>query len=33
MISTRRLPADSDRVEVPGDAELLDIWLERSAFG
>ncbi|MGR8010788.1 maleylpyruvate isomerase family mycothiol-dependent enzyme [Streptomyces hypolithicus] len=29
----RRLPADSDRVEVLGDAELLDFWLERATFG
>ncbi|GAA1536846.1 maleylpyruvate isomerase family mycothiol-dependent enzyme [Streptomyces albidochromogenes] len=29
----RRLPADSDRVEVLGDAELLDFWLERASFG
>ncbi|MEV0095194.1 maleylpyruvate isomerase family mycothiol-dependent enzyme [Streptomyces sp. NPDC050738] len=28
----RRLPADSDRVEVLGDAELLDFWLERASF-
>jgi hypothetical protein len=25
----RRLPADSERVEVVGDAALLDFWLER----
>lgn len=29
----RRLPADSDRVEVLGDAALLDFWLERATFG
>jgi uncharacterized protein (TIGR03083 family) len=29
----RRLPADSDRVEVLGEAELLDFWLERASFG
>ncbi|WP_093801067.1 maleylpyruvate isomerase family mycothiol-dependent enzyme [Streptomyces sp. Wb2n-11] len=29
----RRLPADSDRVEVLGEAQLLDFWLERSSFG
>ncbi|MFD5031428.1 maleylpyruvate isomerase N-terminal domain-containing protein [Streptomyces sp. NPDC058405] len=29
----RRLPADSDRVEVLGDAKLLDFWLERASFG
>ncbi|MET9516498.1 maleylpyruvate isomerase family mycothiol-dependent enzyme [Streptomyces sp. NPDC002994] len=29
----RRLPADSDRVEVLGDAELLDFWLARASFG
>ncbi|GGX12294.1 maleylpyruvate isomerase family mycothiol-dependent enzyme [Streptomyces chryseus] len=29
----RRLPADSDRVEVLGDAQLLDFWLERATFG
>ncbi|MET9508978.1 maleylpyruvate isomerase family mycothiol-dependent enzyme [Streptomyces flavidovirens] len=28
----RRLPADSDRVEVLGDAGLLDFWLERASF-
>ncbi|MEV6651079.1 maleylpyruvate isomerase family mycothiol-dependent enzyme [Streptomyces sp. NPDC051219] len=29
----RRLSADSDRVEVLGDAELLDFWLARATFG
>ncbi|WP_329116608.1 maleylpyruvate isomerase family mycothiol-dependent enzyme [Streptomyces sp. NBC_01465] len=29
----RRLPADSDRVEVFGDTELLDFWLARASFG
>ncbi|MGW2176787.1 maleylpyruvate isomerase family mycothiol-dependent enzyme [Streptomyces sp. NPDC001732] len=29
----RRLAADGDRVEVLGDAELLDFWLERTSFG
>jgi uncharacterized protein (TIGR03083 family) len=29
----RRLPADSDQVEVLGDAKLLDFWLERASFG
>lgn len=29
----RRLPADSDRVEVLGETQLLDAWLERSSFG
>ncbi|MFF2408249.1 hypothetical protein [Streptomyces sp. NPDC058092] len=33
LVFDRRLPADSDRVEVLGDAELLDLWLERAAFG
>jgi uncharacterized protein (TIGR03083 family) len=28
----RRLPADSERVEVLGDAALLDFWLERTAL-
>ncbi|WP_328326042.1 MULTISPECIES: maleylpyruvate isomerase family mycothiol-dependent enzyme [unclassified Streptomyces] len=28
----RRLPAGSDRVEVLGDRELLDFWLERASF-
>ncbi|MFD7235400.1 maleylpyruvate isomerase family mycothiol-dependent enzyme [Streptomyces syringium] len=28
----RRLPADTDRVEVLGDRELLDFWLERVTF-
>ncbi len=29
----RRLPAGSDRVEVLGDAALLDFWLERVSLG
>lgn len=29
----RRLPPDSDRVQVLGDAELLDFWLTRTGFG
>ncbi|WP_030746637.1 maleylpyruvate isomerase family mycothiol-dependent enzyme [Streptomyces sp. NRRL S-31] len=29
----RRQPADSGRVEVLGDAGLLDAWLERASFG
>ena len=29
----RRLPVDSGRVEVTGDAELVDFWLERVGFG
>ncbi|WP_434588889.1 maleylpyruvate isomerase family mycothiol-dependent enzyme [Streptomyces sp. A5-4] len=29
----RRLPPQSDRVEVLGDAELLDFWLARTSFG
>ncbi|MFD9794898.1 maleylpyruvate isomerase family mycothiol-dependent enzyme [Streptomyces sp. NPDC059070] len=29
----RRLPADSPRVEVLGDAGLLDFWLQRASFG
>jgi uncharacterized protein (TIGR03083 family) len=29
----RRLPADSEQVEVLGDAELLDFWLARASFG
>lgn len=29
----RRLPADSDRVEVLGDTALLDFWLERISLG
>lgn len=29
----RRLPADSDEVEVLGDASLLDFWLERVSLG
>ncbi|MFJ9677150.1 maleylpyruvate isomerase family mycothiol-dependent enzyme [Streptomyces sp. NPDC101194] len=33
LVFNRRLPADSDRVEVLGDAGLLDFWLEHSAFG
>ncbi|MCX4551405.1 maleylpyruvate isomerase family mycothiol-dependent enzyme [Streptomyces sp. NBC_01500] len=33
LVFYRRLPADSDRVEVLGDTELLDFWLERASFG
>ncbi|MER5845625.1 maleylpyruvate isomerase family mycothiol-dependent enzyme [Streptomyces sp. NPDC002012] len=33
LVFNRRLPADSDRVEVLGDAKLLDSWLERATFG
>ncbi|MFJ2647182.1 maleylpyruvate isomerase N-terminal domain-containing protein [Streptomyces sp. NPDC087420] len=33
LVFHRRLPADSDRVEVLGDAKLLDFWLERTSFG
>ena len=29
----RRIPVDPRRVEVTGDAELLDFWLERVGFG
>ncbi len=29
----RRLPVDSGRIEVTGDAELVDFWLERVGFG
>ncbi|WP_431044697.1 maleylpyruvate isomerase family mycothiol-dependent enzyme [Streptomyces sp. P1-3] len=29
----RRLPADSDRVEVLGDAEVLAVWMENVSFG
>ncbi|MHC0428845.1 maleylpyruvate isomerase family mycothiol-dependent enzyme [Streptomyces sp. O3] len=29
----RRLPVDSERVEVLGERELLDFWLERATFG
>ena len=32
MVLYRRLPADSDRVEVLGDRALLDLWLERASF-
>lgn len=32
LVFLRRLPATSDRVEVLGDAELLDFWLERVRF-
>ncbi|MBT2387175.1 maleylpyruvate isomerase N-terminal domain-containing protein [Streptomyces sp. ISL-11] len=28
----RRRPADTDRVEIVGDRELLDFWLERTSF-
>ncbi|MFF1919990.1 maleylpyruvate isomerase family mycothiol-dependent enzyme [Streptomyces sp. NPDC058221] len=33
LVFNRRLAPDSDRIEVLGDAELLDFWLARSAFG
>lgn len=33
LVFNRRLDPGSDRVEVLGDAELLDFWLERSSFG
>ncbi|MGW2087955.1 maleylpyruvate isomerase family mycothiol-dependent enzyme [Streptomyces sp. NPDC001880] len=33
LVFNRRLAPDSDRVEVLGDAELLDFWLERAVFG
>ncbi|MGW5798544.1 maleylpyruvate isomerase family mycothiol-dependent enzyme [Streptomyces bacillaris] len=33
LVFNRRLAPTSDRVEVLGDAELLDFWLERSSFG
>lgn len=33
LVFNRRLAPDSDRVEVIGDAELLDFWLEHSVFG
>lgn len=29
----RRIPVDAGRVEVTGDAELVDFWLERVGFG
>lgn len=29
----RRLPLDSPEVEVLGERELLEFWLERAAFG
>lgn len=33
LVLYRRLPPDSDRVTLLGDAELLDFWLERASFG
>ncbi|MEE1769866.1 maleylpyruvate isomerase family mycothiol-dependent enzyme [Streptomyces sp. JV185] len=33
LVFNRRLAPDSGRVEVLGDAELLDFWLERAVFG
>lgn len=33
LVFNRRLAPDSDRVEVLGDAGLLDFWLARTAFG
>ena len=29
----RRIPVDAGRIEVRGDAELVDFWLERVGFG
>ncbi|MEV7161283.1 maleylpyruvate isomerase family mycothiol-dependent enzyme [Streptomyces microflavus] len=33
LVFNRRLEPTSERVEVFGDAELLDFWLDRSSFG
>ncbi|MFD5983326.1 maleylpyruvate isomerase family mycothiol-dependent enzyme [Streptomyces cyaneofuscatus] len=33
LVFNRRLEPTSERVEVLGDAELLDFWLDRSSFG
>lgn len=33
LVFNRRLAPDSDRVEVLGDAALLDLWLARTSFG
>ncbi|WP_405936551.1 maleylpyruvate isomerase family mycothiol-dependent enzyme [Streptomyces sp. NBC_00726] len=33
LVFNRRLDPGSDRVEVLGDAALLDFWLERTSFG
>ncbi|PCG82325.1 hypothetical protein CIB93_30620 [Streptomyces sp. WZ.A104] len=33
LVFNRRLDPTDDRVEVLGDAELLDFWLDRSSFG
>ncbi|MEV6164180.1 maleylpyruvate isomerase N-terminal domain-containing protein [Streptomyces sp. NPDC052052] len=33
LVFNRRLAPDSNRVEVLGDAHLLDFWLERTTFG
>ncbi|WP_406449624.1 maleylpyruvate isomerase family mycothiol-dependent enzyme [Streptomyces sp. NBC_00876] len=33
LVFNRRLAPDSDRVELLGEAELLDFWLARSSFG
>lgn len=33
LVFNRRLEPASERVEVLGDAELLDFWLDRSSFG
>ena len=33
LTTYRRIPVDSRRVEVTGDGELLDFWLERVSFG
>lgn len=32
-VFNRRLPADADSVQVLGDAELLDLWLESTRWG
>ena len=33
LVVYRRRPARSERIEVLGDVQLLDFWLERVSFG
>jgi len=33
LVIHRRRPAHSERIEVLGDVQLLDFWLERVTFG
>jgi hypothetical protein len=33
LVGYKRRPADSEGIEILGDAQLLDFWLERVSFG